>query len=186
MDLSCRICLDTLADPVLVSDGWTYCRECIVAAMTQSPEKLSPITGEMLRGVAVRNRYAAALLGDAADDDAHFLLYKDLPCSDAWFTVKVKLPDRLCYAKTLVKLKWGLHARAELRVDVKVDAGLKQWRAMHFPVASNAEADVRELVAAFGLDGKLINPTHVGNAVLKTGAETTTVEKQWIASQAKT
>jgi len=112
------------------------------------------------------------------------VLYDTPPGSDSWFELSMTLPQRLGYAGALTKLKWKLSGSpVTLRVKLKLDTGLAQWKSMHVPVASNAESDVRDLVTAFGLQNKLVNPTHLADAQLLVQGSVTTVEKQWIVAQ---
>jgi hypothetical protein len=61
---------ERLVSPVLASDGITYSRAALVAAMTHDPLHRSPVTGEVLRPTALRNRVLEPfLIGNDDDDD---------------------------------------------------------------------------------------------------------------------
>ena len=63
---------DRLKSPVLASDGVTYSRAALVVAMGHDPLHRSPVTGEVLRPLAIRNTVVEPFVhADDDADDAH-------------------------------------------------------------------------------------------------------------------
>ena len=69
-----------LRDPVLASDGETYSLAALQTAMHHDPLHRSPVTGEVLRVTAYRNRVISTLLGERpCGAEAVALWHSDAP-----------------------------------------------------------------------------------------------------------
>ena len=173
---------DVLDDPYLASDGETYSRATLIAAMAFDPWHLSPVTREVLRDVAFRNCLVGDLLAGAASGTtgpASLTLY-DRKAAPAWtdgWEVTWKAPPRMSATHTLIRRRFALpDGEWALTAVVRNDAGGLQW-LMHPPAADTMRADILDLASVVGVHKTVCNPWCLTWAVLSTGR---TVEEQWV------
>ena len=181
---------DVLDDPVLASDGETYSRESLCAAMAADVWKRSPVTGEVLRHLAYVTVFVRRVLGDGSStiqptgvqpQPTPVQLY-DPKIHEAPPTgrrVSWALPLCLSPADTLVRRRFGI-ADAPFTVTATLfrDGSGNDW-LMHPPAVHEMRDDVLALAKLLGATRLVCNPWCLTWAVLDTGE---TVESRWIIS----
>lgn len=175
--------LTKLEDPYLASDGITYSRESLLAAMQADPWHRSPVTTEVLRPMCYRNKIVADLLGEeggrCSDDVLTIYNENELPENGA--TITWTLPS-LCTAKVAaVKMKWNLDEVESLSVTAHTlrDTASVDW-LMHPPPAEEMWNDIVEFASIFNIHKCVPNPWCLTTAKLNHSHRT--VEEQWFAS----
>jgi hypothetical protein len=190
---------EPLARPVVASDGVTYSLETLLAAMRADPYRRSPVTGEVLRPLAFRDRIAEQVvrLGAKpphhqpkaeAEDTAEFedtaepnavVLYDDAPPADDAAVHDVQLPERFSAALSAVLERVGLD---EVGVPIRLRVVTHKRCIMHPPPVEEAWDACLALCDAVLGPGAVLNPWCMGGArVTAPGLARTiaTVEDAW-------
>ena len=184
MDLDWRndpISKTELEDPYLASDGITYSRHTLEAAMKADPWHRSPVTGEVLRSLCYRNNLIQQLMILEATPSAQLprtqlQIYDPAsnPLPENGGEITWVLPS-LCAPKVAeLKMKWRLdemYATTPLVLTARVlrDATGMDW-LMHPPPPEEMWDDILELARVFNVHKAVPNPWCLTSARL--GKET--------------
>lgn len=183
--LTDHLSLDTLRNPVLASDGETYSKDMLLAAMAADPWHRSPVTGEVLRAHAFRNRAIEALLGEPPErDDGVVVLYdRDAAPPDDAFVWTYHVPRVLKADDTLLRRAWGIPDEAFSVSFTVRQLPRHTYALMHPPCAEEMRADALRMAALLGVDKQVVNPGSLTTGVVSTTGRT--LEEHWMAARAR-
>ena len=162
-----------LEEPYLASDGITYSKETLEAAMAADPWHRSPVTGEVLRCRCYHNRLIQQLLGGSKNKLPCMNLYdaKNDPLPENGGTITWVLPSLCSPRIAAFKMKWGLEDEGidvvplALTARVLRDAGGMDW-LMHAPPPEELWDDMLEVAKVFNVHRAVPNPWCLSSAIL--------------------
>ena len=180
---------ERLTSPVLASDGITYSRDALMAAMAHDPLHRSPVTGEVLRPIAIRNRVVEPFLNADADADADAEIELWPPCARACPLVcecTFRLATQPSPEAADVLLRLGLDSVmgrdcSRLAFHVQALPAGAGMVLVHPPAPEELWDTCLALASALHIRGTFRNPWCLAGATITVGATTLgTVESLWL------
>lgn len=173
---------EVLEEPYLASDGETYSRTTLLAAMAADPLHRSPVTGEVLRPLAYRNIPVEEFLGGSGRP-RDLVLYQvrdhALTLAQSHRALVFLLPEVLPADDIILRRKWGLPDMAlEVRAAYRRDQAGNKW-LLYPPCVQEARADTLQLLVMVGGGGVFANPWCFTGADIRWRTGSVTVEDAW-------